>query len=145
MLIFFSGSRRFAAAALIRTSLMALLCAVTLAVTACHRAARDTSAGLSIQELLNPEPARVGPATLRIRLLAPSAKPVEGAKITVEADMSHPGMSPMFADAREQTPGDYLATLNFNMGGDWVLISHITLPDGRKAERQMDVRGVRSN
>jgi hypothetical protein len=31
------------------------------------------------------------------------------------------------------------------MGGDWVVLFHITLSDGRKVERQMDVKGVESN
>ena len=30
-----------------------------------------------------------------------------------------------------------------NMGGDWVVLSHISLPDGR-IERQIDVKGVES-
>ncbi len=63
----------------------------------------------------------------------------------VEADMSHPGMSPVFAQASELTPGSYRASVNFNMGGDWILLLHIKLADGRKIERQLDVRGVRSN
>jgi len=62
-----------------------------------------------------------------------------------EADMSHPGMSPVFAQASESNPGDYRTNLNFNMGGDWIVLLHIRLADGRKIERQVDVRGVRSN
>ena len=31
------------------------------------------------------------------------------------------------------------------MGGDWVVLLHIRLADGRKIERQMDVKGVESN
>jgi hypothetical protein len=31
------------------------------------------------------------------------------------------------------------------MAGDWVILLHVTLPDGKKLERQFDVRGVRPN
>jgi YtkA-like len=63
----------------------------------------------------------------------------------VEVDMSHPGMSPVFAEATETAPGSYRANIDFSMGGDWVVLLHIKLADGRKIERQVDVRGVRSN
>lgn len=63
----------------------------------------------------------------------------------VEADMSHPGMSPVFAEAKEITPGSYSAPINFNMGGDWVVLLHVKLADGRKIESQMDVKGVQPN
>jgi len=59
--------------------------------------------------------------------------------------MSHPGMSPVFAQANEIAPGNYSAPINFNMGGDWVVLLHIKLADGRKIERQVDVKGVQSN
>jgi hypothetical protein len=72
-----------------------------------------------------------------------AGKPVAGAHIAIEADMSHAGMSPRFADAKEANPGRYQAHLEFQMAGDWVMLLHVTLPDGTKLERQIDVRGVR--
>jgi hypothetical protein len=56
--------------------------------------------------------------------------------------MSHPGMSPLFAEAKEGERGRYQAHLEFQMAGDWVILLHVTLPDGKKLERQIDVRGV---
>jgi len=72
-------------------------------------------------------------------------KPVAGAKIGIEADMSHAGMSPVFAEASEGEPGRYQAHLKFPMAGDWVILLHVTLPDGKKLERQFEVKGVRPN
>lgn len=86
----------------------------------------------------------MGTATVAVQL-ADGAKPVTDATIMVEADMSHPGMSPVFGTANEMVPGSYQAHINFNMGGDWVVLLHIKLADGRKIERQVDVRGVRTN
>jgi hypothetical protein len=92
-----------------------------------------------------PQPPRLGPATVSIELTDPLQEPVAHAAIMVEADMSHPGMSPVFADAKETAPGTYRAPITFNMGGDWVVLLHIKLADGRRIERQMDVRGVLPN
>ena len=63
----------------------------------------------------------------------------------LEGDMSHPGMSPRFAEAKETDPGRYEARLEFPMAGDWVILLHVTLSDGKKLERQFDVRDVRPN
>ena len=116
----------------------------TLAATACHRGA-DPAPEITVREQITPRPARVGPASVSIQLADAARGPVTDAAIMVEADMSHPGMSPVFAQASELTPGSYRASVNFNMGGDWILLLHIRLADGRKIERQLDVRGVRSN
>ena len=59
--------------------------------------------------------------------------------------MSHAGMSPRFAEAKETDPGRYQAHLEFQMAGDWVILLHVTLPDGKKVERQFNVRSVRPN
>ena len=100
---------------------------------------------MAIQQEISPDPARVGPATITFKLADAAGKPVTGATIAVEADMSHAGMSPRFADAKEVDPGRYQARVEFQMAGDWVILLHVTLPGGEKLERQIDVRGVRPN
>jgi hypothetical protein len=59
--------------------------------------------------------------------------------------MSHPGMSPVFGAAKEVAPGQYQAQVTFGMAGDWVILLHAMLPDGKKLERQFEVRDVRPN
>lgn len=100
---------------------------------------------VAIEYEISPEPARVGPATITIKLADGAARPITGARVTVEADMSHAGMSPKFAEAKERETGRYQAHLEFQMAGDWVILLHVTLPGGKKLERQIDVRGVRPN
>jgi hypothetical protein len=78
-----------------------------------------------------------------MRLMDKAGKAISGARISMEADMSHPGMAPVFADVRETAPGSYQGPIGFTMAGDWVLLLHVTMPDGQKIERQCDVRGVR--
>jgi YtkA-like len=110
----------------------------------CRRPASDED-GVSIETSIAPEPVRAGAETVSFRLTNASHQPVTGARVRVEGDMDHPGMAPIFSDAVEVSPGSYRAPLNLTMGGDWVVLFHITLSDGRKVERQMDVKGVESN
>ena len=72
-----------------------------------------------------------------------SAKPVQGAAIVLEAVMSHAGMAPVFGGSTEVAPGRYNGNLAFTMAGDWVVLLHIRLANGTKAERQLEVKGVR--
>lgn len=65
--------------------------------------------------------------------------------MSLEADMSHPGMAPVFRNAREIAPGQYQGALEFAMAGDWVVMIHVTLPDGRTQEREVSVPGVTTN
>ena len=126
------------------------LCAVMLALagavltTSCRRA-DEAVQGITVKQEIAPKPPRVGPATVLVQVSDASQKPVENAAIMVEADMSHPGMSPVFAEANATAPGSYRAPIEFSMGGDWVVLLHIQLADGRRIERQMDVRGVQPN
>jgi hypothetical protein len=119
-------------------------CTATLLIASCSRPV-GSSSFVAIEHEISPEPARVGPATITLKLANSAAKPITGAHVAIEGDMSHPGMSPRFAEAKETDPGRYEARLEFPMAGDWVILLHVTLSDGKKLERQFDVRGVRPN
>lgn len=56
--------------------------------------------------------------------------------------MSHPGMAPVFAEAREREPGRYQSVIELSMAGDWYVLAHVTLPDGRKLDQQIEIKGV---
>jgi len=122
--------------------LTGIACASTLVITGCSRPAESPPV-VEIEHAISPQPTRVGPATVTLKLADAAGKAITGAHIAIEADMSHPGMSPLFAEAQETGPGRYQAQLEFQMAGDWVILLHITLPGGKKLERQIDVRGVR--
>jgi hypothetical protein len=98
---------------------------------------------VAIEHEISPQPPRVGRVTVNLKLFDAAGKPLKGARIAIEAEMSHAGMSPQFANVNEAEPGRYQAHLEFPMAGDWVVLLHVTLPDGTKLERQIDVRGVR--
>lgn len=100
---------------------------------------------IRIEHEIAPQPVRTGPATITLKLADSAGRAITGAQVTVEGDMSHAGMGPVFSHARETAPGRYRANLEFSMGGDWVVLVHSTLSDGQKVEHQFEVKGVRSD
>jgi hypothetical protein len=128
------------------TSRAGLACAAWMMMMA--TACRGPAAGapiLAIEQEVAPRPARVGPATMTIGLKDMHGHAASGARITLEADMSHPGMRPEFGTAKEIEPGRYQGQVSLTMPGDWVILMHIKLRDGREVDRQMEVPGVRAN
>jgi len=121
--------------------LLVFACFAAISATGCRHTA-DSSQGISIQEEIAPQPVRVGEAVVYVQLSDRTAAPIAKASIMVEAEMNHPGMTPYFKAATETAPGHYQAGISFDMAGDWVVLLHITLADGKKMERQLDVRGV---
>jgi hypothetical protein len=98
-----------------------------------------------VHHQITPQPVRTGPTVIAIQLTDAAAKRVSHATITVEADMSHPGMAPIFDEVKEISPGSYRASIDFNMRGDWVVLLHIKLANGQKIEQHIDVGGVSSS
>ena len=128
-----------------RKALAALACAAAFLCAACQKPA-EAGSSVAVECEVSPRPPRVGPAVFSLKLTdAGTSKPVSGARVRLEGNMTHAGMSPVFAEAKEDEPGRYRATLEFTMGGDWVVLVHAVLPDGRKVERQFDVKGVRAD
>jgi len=121
-----------------------IACAATLLMSSCTKPP-STGDAVAIEKTISPDPAHVGPETINLKLSDATGTPLTGAQIAVEADMSHAGMSPLFGTAKEVQTGRYQAHLEFPMAGDWVVLLHITLPGGKKLERQMDLKGVRPN
>jgi hypothetical protein len=117
-------------------------CAVALVFSGCRRS--DETGTIVVRCQVTPQPPQVGFASITADL-SDGARPVTGAVVKLEGDMSHPGMEPVFGSAKETAPGRYEGHLQLTMPGDWVILEHITLADGRKLERQLDVNGVRPN
>ena len=97
---------------------------------------------LRINYAVFPQPPRVGQTRISLFLRDSSGQPVYGARIKLEANMSHPGMAPVLADATEAMPGRYEATLELSMAGDWIVVAHVSLRDGRKLDHQFEINGV---
>lgn len=124
--------------------LLASIVLIGLAFAACRRPS-DTSPSITIRHEVSPAPPRVGPAKVSVKMADESGKVVTGAHVSLECDMSHPGMGPIMAEAKEEAPGEYQANVTFSMAGDWVVLVHSTLPNGRKVEKQFKIDGVQSD
>jgi len=123
-----------------RKSVIAL-CVCFAVVQAC-RHQRDAAPELTMTPEVSPQPPRVGPLTITLKLADASGKPATGVHVQLEANMSHPGMRPVIAFARETEPGEYSSTFEFSMAGDWFVMVYMKLPDGRLVERQFEIKGV---
>jgi hypothetical protein len=112
-----------------------------LTLVSCGRGGKalpDVGVALAIE----PEPARIGLATITVSLSNAGGQPISGAEVELEGNMNHAGMVPVSAWAQEVADGQYQADLEFTMGGDWFILVHAALPDGRSLERKVDVPGV---
>jgi hypothetical protein len=107
----------------------------------CHRGAAGSSE-VQILTQVEPQPPRVGKEEVTVRLTRSRGEQVVAAHVRIEADMDHPGMAPVFADTQEQHPGIYVAQIDLNMPGDWVLLEHVRLADGKQIEHQTNLKGV---
>jgi hypothetical protein len=121
---------------------LALVIAAVLAGMACHGPVERASR-IRVGHEITPQPVRVGTVTVNFSLADAAEKPLTGAVVTVEADMSHAGMSPVFADAKEIGAGRYQSHVTLGMAGDWVILLHGTMAGGGKLEQQFDVNDVR--
>ena len=115
------------------------LCLLCLLVVGCRS---DSLVDVTVALEVAPQPPRVGPAIITLRVTDESGKPLSGAHINLEGNMSHAGMVPVFADAVELEPGRYRSNIQLTMAGDWVMLVHLTLPDGLKVVRQFEIKGV---
>ena len=110
---------------------------------ACQKTAKPPD--IAVQYEIAPQPPRAGTTTIDLKLTDKNGRPVGGARVDLEGNMSHAGMAPVSSEAKEIEPGKYGGTLQLTMAGDWIVLVHITLPDGQKLQRQIEISGVRSN
>ncbi|HKR94251.1 MAG TPA: FixH family protein, partial [Candidatus Angelobacter sp.] len=114
-----------------RVWILEILVCAALLMAGCRKPV-DPAPELMIEHEIAPQPPRVGVATITLKLTDASGHPQTGAIIRLEATMSHAGMRPVFGSAIETDPGRYQTPLEFNMSGDWIVLLHLTLADGRQ-------------
>ncbi len=116
----------------------------SLAVSCARPPRAELAHEVAFASSLAPAPPAVGPATLAVRLSDAGGQPVRGARLRVQADMTHPGMRPVLAAAEERGDGLYEARFAFTMAGDWAVTVSGELADGRRVDHRLDVPGVRA-
>jgi hypothetical protein len=108
------------------------------------RVTYESTPGLAVKHAISPNPPRVGANILTLNLADATGIPILKARVALEADMLHPGMVPRPFEVKELGDGQYQSQLQFEMAGDWVVLLHITLPNGNTLDRQFDVKGVQA-
>src|SRR5450432_3771676 len=111
-----------------------LLCGLSLLATGACRRPPSAPTSIRIESQIAPQPVRVGAATITISLTGSGGRPLTQARISVEGDMAHPGMSPIFAESKEMAPGRYQAILDLTMAGDWIVLLHVKTAEGKALE-----------
>lgn len=85
----------------------------------------------------------MGPATIEVGVKREDGAPVDKAEVVVRGDMNHAGMNPVIAQTKNVASGKYLTEdFRFTMAGDWIVTAQVTLPNGEKAEKTIDIKGV---
>ena len=92
---------------------------------------------------IDPTPPVTGTGTLvRFALKHDDGTPGSGAKLHIDAHMTHPGMAPVIGEAIERSSGIYETRLHLSMPGTWVLVVSGELADGRRIVKQTEVTAV---
>jgi hypothetical protein len=116
---------------------------LTALLSGCWRTASSTNE-IIVRWTTGPPTATAGADTrTRITLQDDQQRPVHGARLQLEAHMSHPGMAPVVRRLTEGDAGIYEADVQFSMAGEWVLVVTGTLADGRRITRRLPVASVR--
>ena len=97
---------------------------------------------LTVSYEVFPLPARVGDVMITIRMTDVAEKPIAGARVKLEGNMTHAGMAPVIVEAKEIGPGRYQTNMKLTMAGDWQVLVHLTLPDGRELDQQFEIKEV---
>ncbi len=118
-----------------------LLCCATLLISGCRPATESTPSILVDWEVF-PDSSIDGSIPVVVMLKDSLGHPLEGARVNVEATMTHPGMQPIFEQAHETAQGRYESALKLSMSGDWVLLLDIKLPDGQAIQMQKEMPGI---
>lgn len=78
----------------------------------------------------------MGESRLVITLKDDAGRPVDGAKLDIECNMSHAGMTPVMAHSETSAQGVYIVPIQWTMGGDWYVDVKFTLHDGQVITRR---------
>lgn len=72
-----------------------------------------------------------------VRLKDKRNRPIENAKLLVEANMNHAGMIPIYTVATPGPQGTYKFKIKLSMHGEWILFLTITKDDGAVIKKEI--------
>jgi hypothetical protein len=118
------------------------LAAISVLFAGCGRIQQTPAAaqdGYTVTMVAQPSTPVVGDGTLVVTLRNPAGKPVTGAGLQIEGNMSHAGMQPSFGKVTGEDAGQYTVAIPWTMGGDWYVDIKATLADGRVIARRFPI------
>jgi hypothetical protein len=130
---------RVAPEALARRLRAGLLASCCLAAT-CGSLASDVTVAWTIDPM---PPAAATTTIVRFTLADAQGVRIGGARLRLDAHMTHPGMAPVTSDVIETSGGTYESRVRLSMAGDWVFVVSGNLPNGRRITKEIRVPAVR--
>ncbi|EKP95646.1 FixH family protein [Thermaerobacter subterraneus] len=124
-----------------RTIALLLLVVMIVTLAGCRSKTEGTGrqGGPDVRLVLEPDPPVVGEARL-VFIVSDRGQPVSNLQVSVEGNMTHAGMQPVFATAVETDPGRYVTQdFRFTMNGDWVLTVTLRSSEGSTFTRTFEV------
>jgi|OpeIllAssembly_1097287.scaffolds.fasta_scaffold1172917_1 hypothetical protein len=125
-----------------RVAFLCVLAAVSVLSASCGRIRQTPTApqdGYTMTMVVQPSQPRVGDGTLVVTLRDPDDRPVAGAGLQVEGNMSHAGMKPSFGTVTAEDAGQYTVAIQWTMAGDWYVDIKAALADGRVIARRFPI------
>jgi hypothetical protein len=99
----------------------------------------ETKDDYEISFATDPAPPNQGASTVVVTIKDKQGQSVDAARVSIEANMNHAGMTPENAEATFGANGEYRMPLNWTMGGEWYVDVTITLTDGEAVRRRFPV------
>jgi len=121
---------------------LCVLSVISVLLAGCGRIQQTIPApndGYTMMLVAQPSTPVVGDGTLVVTLRDPAGKPVTGAGLQIEGNMSHAGMKPSFGKVAGEDAGQYTVAIPWTMGGDWYVDIKATLADGRVIARRFPI------
>ena len=117
---------------------------ITLVAAGCRESNGDdeitaSNVEIGVEVETEAESLSVGEATLVVTVTNEDGDPVTDASIEVRGDMDHAGMVPVIReDITDNEDGVYRIPFEWTMGGDWIVVVEVTLPDETIAAQEFN-------
>ncbi len=113
---------------------------IALALSACGGAPvqSNSSKPVNIRLETDPNPARLGNATVTLNITDVNDTPIEGATVDVSAEHTSMAMGSISGVATDQGGGKYTITTGFSMSGTWKFTVHVR-KDGLDYQEDIEI------
>ena len=111
-------------------ALPSMLCFAVLLMTAAA-CRQPLPSAADIQLHITVDDRQVGETTLRVTATDTEGNSIENpGALSIRGDMSHAGMTPVFAEADQAVDGVFILPFEWTMGGEWIVEASLTLASG---------------